>query len=814
MTNLFRQIQIITILIFITAQFVFAQLKLNEKEYFSTQGLDVMAFSDFYPDGHQGGLTLIQHGIRTAANGDLRLEPTPGQWSAIPKVIERIVNKETNEIITKLSYPDEKKNRIGFNPIYYPDLQFDYTIIISTEGNKVKVKVSLDKPLPKKWIGKVGFNFELFPGEYYGCSYFIDNKIGKFPRQVTSSLSQENKIISMGEGSKVILAPEYPEKKIIIESASGKIQLFDGRVFHNNGWFVLRSVIPEGKTTKAIEWTITPSIIKDWKYKPVVQISQAGYTTKQKKVAVIETDITDNSPETITMLKYNTDGTVKVVDKVKPEVWGQFLRYNYFKYDFSKITEAGIYKIKYGKIETNSFEISDNVFKTNVWQPTIEYFLPVQMCHMRVNDRYRVWHGLCHEDDALMAPVNLNHFDGYSQGSSTLTKYKPNEKVPNLNVGGWHDAGDYDLRVESQAGTVERLVWIYEEFGVELDNTLIDQQNKFVEIHKPDGVSDILQQIEHGVLSIVNGYKELGRLYRGIICPSLRQYVLLGDGSTMTDNISKSGIIEYDERTENTGLKYDDRLVFTEENPWRELQTAGVLAAAGRVLTEYNPELAEDCILIAKSIWKANEKSDVRLKSVAAIDLFITTGDKKYIDFIDENLSELVKKPDRSLWILSRVFGSLNKKSQKTIIGLVKNYREKLNEIEKNNPFGVEYKPNVWGAGWAIQSFGVQQYFLHKTFPDLIPEYYMQNALSFVLGCHPGSNNASFVSGVGAKSLLTAYGVNRGDWSHIPGGVASGTALIRPDLPELKTWPYFWQQGEYMISHAALDFVILVLAMQ
>ena len=25
-----------------------------------------------------------------------------------------------------------------------------------------------------------------------------------------------------------------------------------------------------------------------------------------------------------------------------------------------------------------------------VWQPTLEYFLPVQMCHMRIEDRYRV----------------------------------------------------------------------------------------------------------------------------------------------------------------------------------------------------------------------------------------------------------------------------------------------------------------------------------------------------------------------------------------------------------------------------------------
>ena len=62
------------------------------------------------------------------------------------------------------------------------------------------------------------------------------------------------------------------------------------------------------------------------------------------------------------------------------------------------------------------------VFQRHVWQPTLEYFLPAQMCHMRINEKYRLWHGACHLDDARMSPVSHNHFDGYLQGPSTLTK--------------------------------------------------------------------------------------------------------------------------------------------------------------------------------------------------------------------------------------------------------------------------------------------------------------------------------------------------------------------------------------------------------
>ena len=88
----------------------------------------------------------------------------------------------------------------------------------------------------------------------------------------------------------------------------------------------------------------------------------------------------------------------------------------------------------------------------------------------------------------------------------------------------------------------------------------------------------------------------------------------------------------------------------------------------------------------------------------------------------------------------------------------------------------------------------------------------MLNALNFVLGCHPGSNTTSFVSGVGINSLTVAYGVNRADWSYIPGGVGSGSALIRPDLPEMKIWPFFWQQTEYVMGGGSTNYMFLVMA--
>jgi hypothetical protein len=89
-----------------------------------------------------------------------------------------------------------------------------------------------------------------------------------------------------------------------------------------------------------------------------------------------------------------------------------------------------------------------------------------------------------------------------------------------------------------------------------------------------------------------------------------------------------------------------------------------------------------------------------------------------------------------------------------------------------------------------------------------------KNALNFILGCHPGSNTASFASGVGTRSATTAYGINRADWSYVPGCVISGTALIRPDFPELLEFPFLWQQTEYVLGGGSSHYMFLVLAAQ
>jgi hypothetical protein len=337
-----------------------------------------------------------------------------------------------------------------------------------------------------------------------------------------------------------------------------------------------------------------------------------------------------------------------------------------------------------------------------------------------------------------------------------------------------------------------------------------------VEIHQPDGKPDILQQIEHGLLSIVGGYKSLGRLYRGIICPEKRQYVLLGDGSTMTDGLIHDGTMKPGERTGTHSFPADDRWVFTENNPSREMTVAAHLAAAARVLRGFNDELSDECIKIAEEIYSTDYQASPRLanpKIQAAAELLLTTGKDEYRRYIVENESEVIKGMRSIGWVIGKVLPLISDPAFTASVR--KSAAELAGDIMKQcaeTSFGVPYRPNIWGAGWDIQSFGVRHFFLHKAFPETFSSAPVFSALNFILGVHPGENTISFASGVGARSAVVAYGVNRADWSYIPGGVVSGTALIRPDFPELLDWPYLWQQQEYVMGGGATNFMFLVLA--
>jgi endoglucanase len=847
-----------------------AGLSINDQDYFEMPGLNVLVYHNTFSEGHQGGVEIIQHGERVATNGELRLSPAPGQWQPVPEVgggfrqeavspitvafESRKVDRSNNEISIPCRYPDKERERKGFNPIIYPDLQLEYTVRVRAEGSSFTIVVDLDEPLPQDWVGRIGYSIELFPGDLYGKTYYMDERPGVFPRQANGPTYRnsegEAEAVPLAEGSVLVVAPESELFRMTIESRNGPLQLLDGSLKHNNGWFVVHSLVPAGATKNAIEWKITPHVLPGWKYGPVIHISQVGYHPKQKKTAFIELDKQETTIENAVLEKVLASGEHQSIMEQKPRLWGQYLRYQYATLDFAHVDEPGIYVVRYGEVTSNPFQIDPGVYKRHVWQPTLEYFLPMQMCHMRVNQKYRVWHGLCHMDDALMAPRNINHFDGYENTHEPLdvSPFQPLEHVPELAVGGWHDAGDDDVRTDTQINTIMALAHIFEEFDIRYDETYIDEVHCHVEIHHPDGKPDVLQQIEHGVIWILSFYRQFGSVGLGVIVPTLRQYVHLGDPAVQTDNQIVDAAVARSRAAHIEGLWYkkvanrysaifdpeenlqeieeiipdlDDRLAFAQANPGRQVLVAAGLAQAARVLRGYNDALAGECLEVAETLWAANKNGTLEnqgflnnywfrggmdgLKIHALCELVLTTHKDEYKRELCSMGTIVENNFGSTGWVLGRVLPLLDDPDFVQVVNsAARAFKPEMEKRLAENPFGSPLAHT--------EIVGLIHYFLHRGWPEVFSIEPMFNIMNFLLGCRPGKTTNSLVSGVGVNSPVVAYGFNRGDWSYIPGGTFwNAVNIVRPDLPEDRVWPFLWQEREY-ITDAACMFMFMVIA--
>lgn len=807
-------------------------LQLTPQEYFAAPGVNVLAFNNppggLFFDAKTSGIEIIHHGERTVTNGDVRMLPVPEQWDGMGELVDRKVDQQTGVISSFLAYPQ---------------LQFQYRVDAKVAGDNIILSVHLDQPLPSGLVGKAGFNLEFLPAVYWDKTFLADGSAGRFPRSPSSASGMVKNAVGLTEpaplarGQQLVLAPENPEHRIAIRNLGGELLLYDGRTKAQNGWYVVRSLIPAGKTGKVVEWELQANSQADWVRQPIIGHSQVGYHPNQKKRAVLELDARDTKIDKVTLWRINATGEKKSVVSGAPEKWGNYLRYQYWTFDFSPVVEPGVYQLQYGDQLTSAFRIDNAVF-ADVWQPTLDYFYPVQMDHMRVREAYRIWHGLSHMDDALQAPPNYEHFDLFAHNENLDTKFKPFEHIPGLNYGGWYDAGDFDIRTQSQYQTVQWLVHAYEEFGIERDNTTVSQEKKYTEINRPDGQNDLLQQIEHGTLALIAQHRAVGHAIPGIVEGHLYQYPHLGDGSTKTDNLIYNAKMDPHAAERKVGKMYepstvdptsreqvkredgrfsgrfDDRWAFTSNTSALNYGSAAALAAASRALRGYNDALADECLTTAKKVWQfesgrspntfffgnttGGKLEDEKLK--AAVELLITTRDTAYAGAVEELLplvSERFWGDNVAMLVLAKPFMDAGFSAE--LESLTRRHLQKVSEFESENPYGVLITRGGWAGNGAVIGAGISHYWMHKAFPQLIDPDLVVRSLNYIFGTHPDSNY-SFVSGVGAKSQTNAYGNNRADFSFIPGGVVPGVLVLPPDYPENKSdWPFFWGQNEYVI---------------
>jgi endoglucanase len=815
------------VLLLAAFNYAFGQdLKLNDLEYFETQGVNVLVYNNLFTGGFNdeknAGIELIHHGVRTAQGGAVRLSNTPEQWDLVPEIPNRKVDRASQTIETTLRYKD---------------YDFDSRVVVTAKGKGVEISVYLDKPVPGALEGKAGFNLEFLPSQYWGKTYLMDGRLNRFPRYaVSNTITKPNgeKIkqfkgyvtsddrgtgkfidpLPLETGHTFLLAPEEPGRLVKITSPDADLMLFDGRMLAQNGWFVVRSLLPAGKTGKVLTWTVEPNAIKGWIREPNIGFSQVGYIPTQPKVSVIELDKIDKPLAKASIYKIDDTGNATEVFSGNIVPWGRYFKYNYVKFDFSSVKDPGIYYIQYGNFKTNNFLIDNNVYD-KITDATSDVWIPIHMNHMYIKEGYRVWHGEPFKEGYRQAPPNTDHFDLHGQGPTTDTKYKALELIPGLNVGGYFDAGDFDIETGSNISVVQNFVQTWEYFKPLRDETFVDEKHRYVDLHRPDGTPDVLQFIEHGTLNLVAQAENIGHMAQALTNSVLDNYHHLGDAASITDGLPYNpnlGPYEIAPDGRSSGVK-DDMWAFTSRNPGLDLQAATMFAAASRALKGYNDDLSARALQQSKRLLKeateliANQPQDSsgwrRSANVSTnLQLYIATGEKQYINKFQELLWPALDRNVNlniltALYALPHMDASFKEKLRPYVI----KYNEYIKGLEKDNPYGVPIELGNWAGSGAVTSFGTTVCFANKYFPDIVDASHAFKATNYLFGAHP-YHNYSLVATVGAtRPKAVFYGNNRADFSAIPGNVAPGVLFRKPDhFENYDDWPFLWGENEGTIA--------------
>ena len=776
-------------------------LRLNDREYFERQGVNVLVFSNSFNGGFNdeknSGIEIVHHGVRTVQGGAVRLNNTPEQWDLVPKTISRKVNREQGsiEVVTR-----------------YDDYDFDSKIIVTAKGKAVEIAVWLDKPVPAKLAGEAGFNIEFLPSQYWLKTYSVDGRLGRLPRYATSlTVTRPNSEkprqfkgfktyddrgtdrfvdpLPIETGHQITLATDQPERMVTV-SSDAELKLYDGRILAQNGWYVLRSVLPANKTGKVLSWTVEPHAIPGWIREPNIGFSQVGYTPDQPKVAVIELDKNDTPKATASLMRINPDGTTQQAFSGAISNWGPYYKYNYVKFDFSSVRQPGVYYIQYGNTRTIDFLIDAHVYD-KITDATTDVWVPIHMNHMYVNEGYRTWHGEPFKEGYLQAPES-DHFDLHRQGPTTDTKYKPLELIPGLNVGGFFDAGDFDIETGSNINVVQNFIRTWELFKPQRDETFVSQQQRYVDLHRPDGVPDILQFIEHGTLNLVAQAEQIGHMASTLSNSVLDNYHHLGDAASITDGLHYDPTLkpyEVSADGKRSGTP-DDMWAFTTRSPRLDLQAADVLTSAARVLKGYNDELAARAQSQADRLRKeANqllEQQRARTNAPAMTNDAWLFGDASIVRNVQVAIDSIPMKDEAY---------------RQRIRPLVEKFVAYIKSFDQQNPYGVPIGLGNWAGVNMVLNFGIAVNYAHIYFPDIVSKDEVYRVSNWLYGCHP-YHNYSFVAVVGAaRPKQVFYGNNRADFSFIPGNVAPGLLFRQPDhFENYDDWPFLWGQNEGTIA--------------
>ncbi len=236
-----------------------------------------------------------------------------------------------------------------------------------------------------------------------------------------------------------------------------------------------------------------------------------------------------------------------------------------------------------------------------------------------------------------------------------------------------------------------------------------DETGGVAEMHRPDGIPDIVQQVAHGGKQMLAQYQVLGGIGGTMEVRTLRQYTHLGDPATDTDGYIYDPSLDENEIVERDGKAYsgkpDDRFLLLSGFSSNLLgNNSANFAGAAYLLRDYYPEMAQEFLDAALAIWdRERGTNDVQngdwntlVQLMLATDKFEMTD--RY-DFFKERVTGLVNSIVTSGNMSNRynsmfIMHLMDQAYRDRVQAAVEAYAATVNY---NTPYGVQW---TTGSGW------------------------------------------------------------------------------------------------------------------
>ena len=356
-----------------------------------------------------------------------------------------------------------------------------------------------------------------------------------------------------------------------------------------------------------------------------MHVDQVGYLTGYEKVAMV----TDSGDTDFSVVDAKT-GKVVYTGKLSAAKADPMSEETLRRADFTGLKTPGTYKLKVGNRESYDFAIGDNVYAVPAVQTWRSYTLTRSGTPI---------------DDADITGLKVKNGHAQDKEAKVYFTDKLNKKGDKVDVtGGWYDAGDYGKYTTTAGIAAAELLLAYEAHPDHFTKgQLLFPKGIKYDKNLPDALNEVKYEFD------------------------FMKKMMRKDGSTF-HKVSGAQWPGFD-KSPDTDTQ--ERFLYSTCSASTAMYGAS-LAIGGRVYKDFDPAYAKSLLKDADKVWgylaktkesvyrvdegqesgsgPYNDTNDIQERLWMAAEMFRTTGDKKYEEYLKANKAEFTKAPGFFTW--------------------------------------------------------------------------------------------------------------------------------------------------------------------